>query len=104
MMERWAVKTHRKEKEGSVTELVKLRVDSRRTGHRTHQPGFEEGGPTVDQTPLSTHVILRAEDRVEDRVEDEETKRGRRKQTMKQFSLFPQTIYIKIQTVMKCCT
>lgn len=69
--ERRADRTHRKEKEGGVTELVKLRVDSRRAGHGTHQPGFEEGGPTVDETPLSTHVILR-----EDRAEDEETRRN----------------------------
>lgn len=78
-----AATPQRKETEGGVTELVKLRVDSRRAGHGTHQPGFEEGGPTVDQTPLSTHVILR-----EDRAEDEE--------------LLDHVIYMKIQTVIKC--
>lgn len=100
-----AVKPRRKEKEGRVTELIKLRVDSRRAGHRTHQPGFEEGGPTVDQTPLTTYVILR-----EDRVEDEETKRGRRgstkrrKNTHNVIQSFSQIINIKIQTIIKCCT
>lgn len=38
----------RKEKEGRVTELIELGVDSRRTRDGTDQPGFEEGGPTVD--------------------------------------------------------
>lgn len=79
-----AATPHRKEKEGGVTELVKLRVDSRRAGHGTQQPGFEEGGPTVDQTPLSTHVILREEE-------------GGREE-----ELLDPVIYLKIQTVIKC--
>lgn len=57
-----AVRGRRKEGKGgkgtSVTELIELRVDSRRTGDRADQPGFEEGGPAVDQTPLPPDVIL----------------------------------------------
>ncbi len=55
------MKSERKEKEGrgiNVTELIKLRVDSGRTGDGTDQPRFEEGGPTVDETPLPPDVIL----------------------------------------------
>lgn len=46
------------EAEKPLTELIKVRVDSWRTGNRTDQPGFEEGGPAVDQTPFSPKVIL----------------------------------------------
>lgn len=54
------IKGHRGDKgrKRRVTKLIELRVDSGRTGHRTDQPGFEERGPTVDQTPLPADVIL----------------------------------------------
>ena len=52
----------------SVTQFIELRVHSRRTGDRTDQSGFEEGGPTVDQTPLTADVVLDG---------DGETRRGR---------------------------
>lgn len=69
----------------SVTELIELSVHSGRTGDRTDQPGFQEGGPPVDQAPLPAYVILDGwrEERDggmgdEDRVEDDERKTKRR--------------------------
>lgn len=70
------MKPDRKEKEGSVTELIELCVDSGRAGDRTHQPGLQEGGPTVDQTPLPPDVILREGEETEGGGGGEEAQKG----------------------------
>ena len=49
----------RKEKEGrSVTQLIKVRVHTGRSGDRTDESGFKEGRPAVDQTPPPSDVVL----------------------------------------------
>lgn len=48
----------KEEEEEFFTKLIKLRVDSRRAGDRTDQPGFEEGGPAVDETPPPAEIVL----------------------------------------------
>lgn len=94
------MKPDRKEKEGSVTELIELCVDSRRAGDRTHQPGLQEGGPTVDQAPLPPDVILREGEETEGGQGgggggEERGRRGstkRRKQTVMLFTIFLQKL------------
>lgn len=41
-----------------VTKLVEVCVDAVGTWDGTHQPGFDEGAPFVDEHSLATDVVL----------------------------------------------
>lgn len=45
-------------KRARVTKLVEVCVDAVGTWDGTHQPGFDEGAPFVDENSLATDVIL----------------------------------------------
>lgn len=45
-----------------LTKFVEMCVDAGRPRDGTHQAGFEEGRPAVDQAAPPSHVILRPAD------------------------------------------
>ena len=48
---------------GGPTQLVEVRLHPVAPGYRAHQPRLQEGGPLVDQRPLTSVVVLQVKTR-----------------------------------------